>query len=76
MKILVIDDDPGLRKSLTMILKDAEYDVTTAASGEDGIRIAAAGTPDVILTDVRMPGMGDSNSSMPIEKRAATPSSW
>lgn len=58
MKILVIDDDPGLRKSLTMILKDAEYDVTTAGSGEDGLRIAAAGTPDVILTDVRMPGMG------------------
>lgn len=58
MKILVIDDDPGLRKSLTMILKDAEYEVTTAGSGEDGLRVAAAGTPDVILTDVRMPGMG------------------
>ena len=58
MKILVVDDDPGLRKSLTMILKDAEYDVTTASSGEDGLRIAAAGEPDVILTDVRMPGMG------------------
>ena len=58
MKILVVDDDPGLRKSLTMILKDAEYEVTTASSGEDGLRIAAAGEPDVILTDVRMPGMG------------------
>ncbi len=58
MKILVVDDDPGLRKSLTMILKDADYEVTTASSGEDGLRIAAAGEPDVILTDVRMPGMG------------------
>jgi two-component system response regulator AtoC len=58
LKILVVDDDSGLRKSLTMILKDAEHEVTTASSGEDGLRIAAASSPDVILTDVRMPGMG------------------
>jgi len=58
VKILVIDDDPGLRKSLTMILKDADYEVTVAGSGEDGLRVAAAGSPDLILTDVRMPGMG------------------
>ncbi|MEZ4417450.1 MAG: sigma-54 dependent transcriptional regulator [Gemmatimonadota bacterium] len=58
MKILVVDDDPGLRKSLTMILKDAEYEVLTASAGEDGLRIAAAAQPDIILTDVRMPGMG------------------
>ena len=58
MKILVVDDDPGLRKSLTMILKDAEYEVLTASAGEDGLRIAAAAEPDIILTDVRMPGMG------------------
>jgi len=58
VKILVVDDDPGLRKSLTMILKDAEYEVLTASAGEDGLRIAAAAQPDIILTDVRMPGMG------------------
>ncbi len=57
MNILVIDDDPGQRKSLAMILKDAGYQVTTANSGEDGLRIAATGAPDMILTDVRMPGM-------------------
>ena len=57
MNILVIDDDPGQRKSLAMILKDAGYQVTTANSGEDGLRIAATGGPDMILTDVRMPGM-------------------
>lgn len=57
MNILVIDDDPGQRKSLAMILKDAGYQVTTANSGEDGLRIAGSGSPDMILTDVRMPGM-------------------
>ena len=36
MKILVIDDDRGLRKSLTLILTDAGYEVRVAEDGEEG----------------------------------------
>jgi two-component system response regulator AtoC len=55
MKILVVDDDPGLRKSLNLILGDAGYEVVTAEDGEEGLETAAAVSPDLILCDVRMP---------------------
>jgi len=58
LKILVIDDDPGLRKSLTLILSDAGYGVVQAGDGEEGLRTAAAEVPDIILCDVRMPKLG------------------
>ncbi len=58
MKLLVIDDDSGLRKSLSLILSDAGYQVLIASGGEEGLRIAEAENPALILCDVRMPGMG------------------
>ena len=57
MKILVIDDDRGLRRSLSMILEDAGYDVSQAGDGSDGLNKAAAEKPAMILCDVRMPEM-------------------
>ncbi|HSW31857.1 MAG TPA: sigma-54 dependent transcriptional regulator [Longimicrobiales bacterium] len=55
MKILIIDDDAGLRKSLSLILSDAGYDVVVAEDGEAGLTAAAEQGPDLILCDVRMP---------------------
>lgn len=55
MKILVIDDDQGLRKSVRLILSDAGYDVLTASDGEEGLGMALTEEPDLILCDVRMP---------------------
>ncbi|MDX1494329.1 MAG: sigma-54 dependent transcriptional regulator [Longimicrobiales bacterium] len=55
MKILIIDDDAGLRKSLTLILGDAGYDVVQAEDGEQGLATAREQSPDIILCDVRMP---------------------
>lgn len=55
MKILIIDDDDGLRKSLTLILKDAGYEVVQAEDGEQGLATAREQSPDMILCDVRMP---------------------
>lgn len=57
MKILVIDDDRGLRRSLSLILEDAGYTVVQAADGAEGLRMAAAELPAMILCDVRMPEM-------------------
>ncbi|MBW3630142.1 MAG: response regulator, partial [Gemmatimonadetes bacterium] len=53
--ILVIDDEPGLRHTLEIILKDEGYEVRTADDGEEGLRIALADPPQIILCDVRMP---------------------
>ncbi|MDT8342399.1 MAG: sigma-54 dependent transcriptional regulator, partial [Longimicrobiales bacterium] len=55
MKILVIDDDRGLRKSLSLILDDAGYPVLQAEDGREGLEKALAERPDIVLCDVRMP---------------------
>ena len=55
MKVLIVDDDAGLRKSVTLILEDAGYDVVTASDGEEGLTLAEQAEPDIILCDVRMP---------------------
>lgn len=57
MKILVIDDDQGLRRSLTLILEEGGHEVVLAVNGADGLTTAANETPDLILCDVRMPRM-------------------
>jgi two-component system response regulator AtoC len=58
VKILIIDDDAGLRKSLTLILGDAGYEVVQAEDGEQGLATAREQRPDIILCDVRMPKLG------------------
>ncbi len=55
MKILIIDDDPGLRKSLSLILTDAGYQVVSAEDGAKGLATAEATEPDMIMCDIRMP---------------------
>ena len=55
MKILIIDDDAGLRKSVSLILTDADYEVVLAEDGESGLSTAHEQKPDLILCDVRMP---------------------
>jgi two-component system response regulator AtoC len=58
LKILIIDDDAGLRKSLSLILADAGYEVIQAEDGEAGLGVAKEESPDLILCDVRMPKLG------------------
>jgi DNA-binding NtrC family response regulator len=55
--VLIIDDDEGMRDTLTAILR-REYRVLRAATGENGLAILAKETVDVVLLDVRMPGIG------------------
>jgi two-component system NtrC family response regulator len=56
-KILVIDDDTSLRRVLEYNLQEAGYDVTPAASGEEGLRLFDEETPGLVITDMKMPGM-------------------
>jgi DNA-binding NtrC family response regulator len=58
-KILVIDDDVGVRTTLCENLRDSGFYVTEASNGLDGlVMINRHGSPDVIITDIIMPGMG------------------
>lgn len=56
-KILVIDDEEGIRDTLETILSLDGYDVTTAVNGEEGIKSAEAHIPDLIICDIMMPVM-------------------
>jgi two-component system, NtrC family, response regulator HydG len=54
-RILVIDDDPGVRESMERMLRMAGYTVQAAPTGEEGFALARGGAFDVILSDMRMP---------------------
>lgn len=56
-RILVVDDDAGLRKELRHLLEDAGYEVVSeAATGFQGVALARLALPDVVISDLRMPG--------------------
>ncbi len=56
-RILLIDDDDSVRESLGRLLRGAGYVVEPARTGEEGIALARGGGFDVILSDLRMPGL-------------------
>ena len=56
--ILIVDDEPRQRKVLTEFLGGRGYSVVEAPDAETGLERAAAETPELVLMDVRMPGMG------------------
>ena len=56
-KVLIIDDEEGIRKVLTISLASDGYDVLAAAGGEEGIEIFKKESPSIILTDIKMPGI-------------------
>jgi len=56
-RILIIDDDDAVRESLGRMLRSAGHTVETAQNGEDGLAAARGTAYDVILSDMRMPGI-------------------
>ncbi|MBH0239470.1 sigma-54-dependent transcriptional regulator [Methylobrevis albus] len=56
VSVLVVDDDAMVRDSLAEFLGLSGFAVSTAADAAEGLGMAIAGDPDVVLTDVRMPG--------------------
>jgi YesN/AraC family two-component response regulator len=68
LKVLVIDDEPGIRSGVSRILnnfqvnypfmdEDYTYEVLEAATGEDGITIINNEKPDIVLLDNKLPGI-------------------
>jgi len=54
-KLLLIDDDPALRKLSSTILQRAGYEVDTARDGEEGTALLESGAYSVLITDLIMP---------------------
>ena len=55
VRLLLVDDEPGLRTAVKAYLEDEGFQVTTANDGEEGWSVAQELLPDVILSDVMMP---------------------
>ncbi|HEY5903993.1 MAG TPA: response regulator [Anaerolineales bacterium] len=55
--ILVIDDEPQILRAIRTILSEKQFKVTTASRGEEGLALAAANEPDLIILDLGLPDM-------------------
>ena len=57
-KILIVDDDPQIRRVMRVMLTGANYEVVDARSGDDALLKLREFLPDLVLLDLNMPGMG------------------
>ena len=72
-RVLIIDDEDDIREVASLTLETtAGWDVTTAASGAEGMQMAADQQPDLILLDVMMPEMDGPTTFREMRKSAAT----
>jgi len=56
-RILAVDDDGLVRKSLEILLRGAGYDPTVSSGGQEALGFLAQRHFDLLITDIRMPGM-------------------
>ena len=56
-KILLVDDETGILETLRILLQGDGYEVVSALSGREAVEILPDALPDIVLTDIRMPGM-------------------
>jgi len=56
-RLLVVDDEPNLLRAVAACLKAKNYEVSTARSGHEALLQLAESVPDLVISDIRMPGM-------------------
>jgi len=56
-KILIVDDDAGVRDSMQEFIKDSGYDIYTASSAEEALELLKSEIVDVVITDIMLAGM-------------------
>jgi two-component system nitrogen regulation response regulator NtrX len=72
-RVLVVDDDPGIRDALRMILEYEGYQVLTAGDGKTALASLDAESVDAVLLDIKMPGMDGLEILDRIAEREAAP---
>jgi len=72
-RVLVVDDEPQILRSLRAILAGHGYDVVTAAAGEPALEEVARRMPDVVLLDLMLPGIDGLEVCRRLRERSAVP---
>lgn len=57
MKVLVIDDERSIREHLDMFLQEKRFEVLSAECGESGLKLIREEEPDIVILDIRLPGI-------------------
>ena len=71
-RILVVDDESHILQVLSLKLQNAGYDVITASDGEEGLHVAIAESPDLVIADLQMPYMTGIDLCRALTERPAT----
>ncbi|MEE2907094.1 MAG: response regulator [Planctomycetota bacterium] len=71
-RILVVDDEAHILHVLSLKLRNAGYEVLTAGDGEEGLHVATAESPDLIITDLQMPYMTGIDLCQALSERQVT----
>jgi DNA-binding response OmpR family regulator len=73
-RLIVADDEMHIVHVLTLKLRNAGYEVRTAADGEEGFELATQDPPDLIITDLQMPYMSGLEMCVKLKKTPVTAS--
>lgn len=71
-RILVVDDESHILHVLSLKLQNAGYQVITASDGEEGLHVAIAESPDLVITDLQMPYMSGIDLCRALAERPST----
>jgi CheY-like chemotaxis protein len=55
--VLIVDDDKSIREMLDTCLRNTGYEVVTASDGKEAVSVSRETNPDLVITDIFMPGM-------------------
>jgi len=70
-RVLVVDDEPDMREALTDLLSGSGFDIVgSACDGEEAVGLSASLHPDLVLMDLRMPGMDGIEATRHIKEQA------
>lgn len=70
-KILIIEDDQGMREMLLKLLQKHGYEVVSAINGEEGMSLYRTFQPDLVITDILMPIKGGLRTIMELKQHAS-----
>ncbi len=70
--VLVVDDEKNIRRTLQMVLEGAGFDTREAGSAEEGLKLLDAGDVDLVILDVRLPGISGIDALERIRQKPET----